>query len=325
MGSSRQSMLTSWLASNSFDKDSISVLSADASFRQYYRATKSDTSYAVMDCPPEKENLESFLLITEKLKNAKLNVPEIFEVDREKGFLVMTDLGDNLYSKKLNDETVYCLYTDALEAIVKMQTKVDCSELKDFDKYYEEENNLFVDWFLKKHLKTELDAALEKEITLEFNKINSIIKSIPKTFVHRDYHSRNLLITDTNNPGIIDYQDAVIGPVTYDLVSLLKDCYVSWNDGLIEDMLESFFNRMKSNTINNISDFRYWFEITGLQRHIKAIGIFSRLNYRDNKNSYLKDIPRTYTYIEKVLNKYEELSGLNKIFSDLEVSNKINT
>tara|TARA_E500000178_G_scaffold354231_1_gene422543 strand:+ start:2853 stop:3830 length:978 start_codon:yes stop_codon:yes gene_type:complete len=325
MDSSRQLILTSWLASNSFDKDSISVLSADASFRQYYRATKSDTSYAVMDCPPEKENLESFLLITEKLKNAKLNVPEIFEVDREKGFLIMTDLGDNLYSKKLNDETVYCLYTDALEAIVKMQTKVDCSELKDFDKYYEEENNLFVDWFLKKHLKTELDAALEKEITLEFNKINSIIKSIPKTFVHRDYHSRNLLITDTNNPGIIDYQDAVIGPVTYDLVSLLKDCYVSWNDGLIEDMLESFFNRMKSNTINNISDFRYWFEITGLQRHIKAIGIFSRLNYRDNKNSYLKDIPRTYTYIEKVLNKYEELSGLNKIFSDLEVSNKINT
>lgn len=325
MGSSRQSMLTSWLASNSFDKDSISVLSADASFRQYYRATKSDTSYAVMDCPPEKENLESFLLITEKLKNAKLNVPEIFEVNREKGFLVMTDLGDNLYSKKLNDETVYCLYTDALEAIVKMQTKVDCSGLKDFDKYYEEENNLFTDWFLKKHLKIELDAALENKITLEFNKINSIIKSIPKTFVHRDYHSRNLLITDTNNPGIIDYQDAVIGPVTYDLVSLLKDCYVSWNDGLIEDMLESFFNRMKSNTINNISDFRYWFEITGLQRHIKAIGIFSRLNYRDNKNSYLKDIPRTYTYIEKVLTKYEELSGLNKIFSDLEVSNKINT
>jgi aminoglycoside/choline kinase family phosphotransferase len=278
-----------------------------------------------MDCPPEKENLESFLLITEKLKNAKLNVPEIFEVDREKGFLVMTDLGDNLYSKKLNDETVYCLYTDALEAIVKMQTKVDCSGLKDFDKYYEEENNLFTDWFLKKHLKIELDAALENKITLEFNKINSIIKSIPKTFVHRDYHSRNLLITDTNNPGIIDYQDAVIGPVTYDLVSLLKDCYVSWNDGLIEDMLESFFNRMKSNTINNISDFRYWFEITGLQRHIKAIGIFSRLNYRDNKNSYLKDIPRTYTYIEKVLTKYEELSGLNKIFSDLEVSNKINT
>ena len=115
----------------------------------------------------------------------------------------------------------------------------------------------------------------------------------------------------------------MIGPVTYDLVSLLKDCYVTWNDGLVEDMLESFFNRMKSNTINNISDFRYWFEITGLQRHIKAIGIFSRLNYRDSKSGYLDDIPRTYAYIDKVLNKYKELSTLNEIFSNLEINNKI--
>lgn len=323
MGSSRQSMLISWLTSNSFDKDSISVLSADASFRQYYRATKSDTSYAVMDCPPEKENLESFLLITEKLKNAKLNVPEIFEVDREKGFLIMTDLGDNLYSKKLNDETVYCLYTDALEAIVKMQTKVDCTGLKDFDSFYEDENNLFLDWFLNKHLNIELDSATSEQINTEFNKMNNILKSIPKTFVHRDYHSRNLLVTDLNNPGIIDYQDAVMGPVTYDLVSLLKDCYVTWNDGLVEDMLESFFTRMKSDTINNISDFRYWFEITGLQRHIKAIGIFSRLNYRDGKSSYLQDIPRTYAYMDKVLNKYKELSTLNEVFSNLEIGSKI--
>ena len=147
--------------------------------------------------------------------------------------------------------------------------------------------------------------------------------SIPKTFVHRDFHSRNLLITDLNNPGIIDYQDAVIGPVTYDLVSLLKDCYVTWNNGLVEDMLESFFNRVKSNTVNNISDFRYWFEITGLQRHIKAIGIFSRLNYRDGKSGYLQDIPRTYAYMDKVLNKYKELSTLNEIFSNLEIGSKI--
>ena len=240
-----------------------------------------------------------------------------------KGFLVITDFGDDLYSKKLNDETVYCLYTDALEAIVKMQTKVDCTGLKDFDSFYEDENNLFLDWFLKKHLKIELDSTSSTQINTEFNKINNILKSIPKTFVHRDYHSRNLLVTDLNNPGIIDYQDAVMGPVTYDLVSLLKDCYVTWNDGLIEDMLESFFTRMKSDTINNISDFRYWFEITGLQRHIKAIGIFSRLNYRDGKSSYLQDIPRTYAYMDKVLNKYKELSTLNEIFSNLEIGSKI--
>ena len=323
MSSIRKQELTAWLSDNGYDSFSLSVLSADASFRQYYRVNKNDISYAVMDCPPEDESLDSFLKITEKLQVAKLNVPEIFDCDSNKGFLVITDLGNDLYSKKLNDETVYCLYTDALEAIVKMQTKVDCTGLQDFDNFYEVENNLYIDWFLNKHLNIELDNVTSEQINTEFKKINNILKSIPKTFVHRDFHSRNLLITDLNNPGIIDYQDAVIGPVTYDLVSLLKDCYVTWNDGLVEDMLESFFTRMKSDAINNISDFRYWFEITGLQRHIKAIGIFSRLNYRDGKSGYLQDIPRTYAYIDKVLNKYKELSTLNEIFSNLEISNKI--
>ena len=323
MNSTREQELTTWLSDKGYDSLSLSILSADASFRQYYRVNKNDISYAVMDCPPEDKSLDSFLKITEKLQDAKLNVPEIFDCDSTKGFLVITDFGDDLYSKKLNDETVYCLYTDALEAIVKMQTKVDCTGLKDFDSFYEDENNLYIDWFLKKHLNVELDSATSEQINTEFNKINNILKSIPKTFVHRDYHSRNLLITDLNNPGIIDYQDAVMGPVTYDLVSLLKDCYVTWNDGLVEDMLESFFTRMKSDTINNISDFRYWFEITGLQRHIKAIGIFSRLNYRDGKSSYLQDIPRTYAYMDKVLNKYKELSTLNEIFSNLEIGSKI--
>jgi len=323
MSSARYQQLVSWLDDNKFDKDSLSTLSEDASFRQYFRVTKNNKSYAVMDCPPEKEDLASFLSITDKLQKAKLNVPDIFESDDKNGFLILTDLGDDLYSKKLNDETVYCLYTDALEAIVKMQTKVDCSGLKEFDSIYQQENNLFIDWFLEKHLNIQLNETSKKELIVEFDKINSVLQSIPKAFVHRDYHSRNLLVTDINNPGIIDYQDAVVGPVTYDLVSLLKDCYVTWNDGLIEDMMESFFTRMKSSNINNISDFRYWFEITGLQRHIKAIGIFSRLNYRDSKNNYLNDIPRTYKYMEKVLDKYKELTALNEIFNNLNISNKI--
>ena len=323
MSSARYQQLVSWLDDNKFDKDSLSTLSEDASFRQYFRVTKNNKSYAVMDCPPEKEDLASFLSITDKLQKAKLNVPDIFESDDKNGFLILTDLGDDLYSKKLNDETVYCLYTDALEAIVKMQTKVDCSGLKEVDSIYQQENNLFIDWFLEKHLNIQLNETSKKELIVEFDKINSVLQSIPKAFVHRDYHSRNLLVTDINNPGIIDYQDAVVGPVTYDLVSLLKDCYVTWNDGLIEDMMESFFTRMKSSNINNISDFRYWFEITGLQRHIKAIGIFSRLNYRDSKNNYLNDIPRTYKYMEKVLDKYKELTALNEIFNNLNISNKI--
>ena len=276
-----------------------------------------------MDCPPDKEDLESFILVTEKLNKAKVNVPDLYEVDQENGFLILSDLGDNLYSKKLDSETVYCLYTDALEAIVKIQTVTDFSDLESFDELYQEENNLFLDWFLGKHLEINLDDKYLNSINTEFNKLNTTLKEIPKTFVHRDFHSRNLIVTDTNNPGVIDYQDAVIGPVTYDIVSLLKDCYVTWDDGLIDDMLESFFNRIKSSKVNNISDFRYWFDMTGLQRHIKAIGIFSRLNYRDSKDNYLKDIPRTYSYIKKILKKYKDLSIMDEIFSSLDLSSKI--
>lgn len=322
MDSNRYEKLESWLSQNNYDVSSLRVLSGDASFRKYYRVDKDAISYVVMDCPPDKENLDAFIKISDKLQKAKINVPKLFECNEDDGFLVISDLGDNLYSKKLDKETVYCLYTDALETIVKMQINTDLSGLDNFDNLYDEENKLFTDWFLQHHQKTDLDDSLKSDLSNEFDKINSIIRDIPKTFVHRDFHSRNLLVTDTNNPGVIDYQDAVLGPVTYDLVSLLKDCYITWDDGLIEDMLESFFTRIKSNSINSISDFRYWFDITGLQRHIKAIGIFSRLNYRDNKDGYLKDIPRTYAYVDKVLNKYKDLSNLNEIFNNLEIGNR---
>ena len=323
MDSNRYEKLESWLSQNNYDVSSLRVLSGDASFRKYYRVDKDAISYVVMDCPPDKENLDAFIKISDKLQKAKINVPKLFECNEDDGFLVISDLGDNLYSKKLDKETVYCLYTDALETIVKMQINTDLSGLDNFDNLYDEENKLFTDWFLQHHQKIDLDDSLKSDLSNEFDKINSIIKDIPKTFVHRDFHSRNLLVTDTNNPGVIDYQDAVLGPVTYDLVSLLKDCYITWDDGLIEDMLESFFTRIKSNSINSISDFRYWFDITGLQRHIKAIGIFSRLNYRDKKCGYLKDIPRTYAYVDKVLNKYKDLSNLNEIFNNLEIANKL--
>ena len=290
MDSDREQKLVTWLDENSYEKTSLVNLSGDASFRKYYRVKKNELSYVVMDCPPDKENLNSFISVTKKLHEAKVNVPKLFECHHENGFLVLSDLGDDLYSRKLDSETVYCLYTDALETIVKMQISVDCSDLESFDELYQEENNLFIDWFLGNHLEINKDDGYLDPINTEFNRLNVLLKDIPQTFVHRDFHSRNLLVTDTNNPGVIDYQDAVIGPITYDLVSLLKDCYVTWDDGLIEDMLESFFTRIKSNNINNISDFRYWFDMTGLQRHIKAIGIFSRLNYRDNKDNYLQDL-----------------------------------
>ena len=323
MDSDRHQKLESWLGQNNYEISSLRVLSGDASFRKYYRVDKDALSYVVMDCPPDKENLDAFVKISDKLQKAKINVPKLFECNEDDGFLVISDLGDNLYSKKLDKETVYCLYTDALETIVKMQVNTDLSGLDNFDSLYDEENRLFIDWFLKHHQKIDLDDSLMSDLNNEFDKMNSIIRDIPKAFVHRDFHSRNLLVTDINSPGVIDYQDAVLGPVTYDVVSLLKDCYITWDDGLIEDMLESFFTRIKSNSINSISDFRFWFDITGLQRHIKAIGIFSRLNYRDKKDRYLKDIPRTYAYVDKVLNKYKDLHNLNEIFNNLEIANKL--
>ena len=323
MDSDREQKLVSWLDENSYEKTSLVDLSGDASFRKYYRVKKNELSYVVMDCPPDKENLNSFISVTKKLHEAKVNVPKLFECHHENGFLVLSDLGDDLYSRKLDSETVYCLYTDALETIVKMQTSTDYSDLVSFDDLYQEENNLFTDWFLGNHLEINLDDHYLVSINREFNKLNLLLKEIPQTFVHRDFHSRNLIVTEANNPGVIDYQDAVKGPITYDLVSLLKDCYITWDDGLIEDMLESFFSRIKCNDINNISDFRYWFDMTGLQRHIKAIGIFSRLNYRDNKDIYLQDIPRTYSYIEKMLKKYKDLTNLDEIFNDLNLLEKI--
>ena len=323
MDSDRQQKLLAWLDKNNYENRTLVNLSGDASFRKYYRVKKNELSYVVMDCPPDKENLKSFISVTEKLHIAKVNVPKIFECDQEYGFSVLSDLGDDLYSRKLDSETVYCLYTDALETIVKMQTNADYSDLESFDELYQEENNLFIDWFLGNHLEMNLDDGYLDSMYKVFDKLNSSLREIPQTFVHRDFHSRNLLVTDVNNPGVIDYQDAVKGPITYDLVSLLKDCYITWDDGLIEDMLESFFTRIKSNNINNISDFRYWFDMTGLQRHIKAIGIFSRLKYRDNKDSYLKDIPRTYSYIEKTIKKYKDLTNLDEIFSDLNLLDKV--
>ena len=323
MDSDRQQKLVTWLDENRYEKTSLVNLSGDASFRKYYRVKKNEISYVVMDCPPDKENLNSFISVTKKLHEAKVNVPKLFECHHENGFLVLSDLGDDLYSRKLDSETVYCLYTDALETIVKMQTSTDYSDLVSFDDLYQEENNLFTDWFLGNHLEINLDDHYLVSINREFNKLNLLLKEIPQTFVHRDFHSRNLIVTEANNPGVIDYQDAVKGPITYDLVSLLKDCYITWDDGLIEDMLESFFSRIKCNDINNISDFRYWFDMTGLQRHIKAIGIFSRLNYRDNKDIYLQDIPRTYSYIEKMLKKYKDLTNLDEIFNDLNLLEKI--
>ena len=312
--------LTKWVKQYYSSDFSIEKASSDASFRSYYRVISQDDTKIIMDAPPKHEPLTSFLDITKRLSTAGLNVPVIHEVDDSKGYILMSDLGKKIYLDALNKETVYCLYTDAIDALCHIQNRVSSDDLKKFDmKEQLIEMQLFSDWFINKHLKIELSH--EQEDTLEqcYTEIAKTLLDIPQTFIHRDFHSRNLMITNKNNPGILDYQDALIGPLTYDLVSLLKDCYIDWDDEITYKMMGSYLQRLNKDVVMDHSQFEYWFDITGVQRHLKAIGIFSRLNYRDKKSIYLNDIPRTYKYIETIATKYPEMSKLKKLLLEINI------
>ena len=324
MNEKRLALLTEWAKKLYSSSIEIEKASSDASFRSYYRIRSNNDTKIIMDAPPEKEPLSPFLDITKRLSKANINVPEIFELDEDLGFILMSDLGKTKYLDKLNDETVYCLYTDAMDTIHKMQTEVDTSNLKNFDsKELITEMNLFKDWFLKKHLNHNFDNEGLNNIQECFYSLVKIILEIPTTFVHRDFHSRNLMITDSNNPGVLDYQDALIGPITYDAVSLLKDCYVNWDKKLITEMLSTYYKKIKAD-YNNIEfdEFSFWFDVVGLQRHFKAIGIFSRLNYRDNKITFMQDIPRTYKYVDEVINKYTELTSVKEMLNEMDIKKR---
>jgi len=325
MDKKRQTSLESWVSKLLPGKFKITPASSDASFRNYYRIQSSKSSKIVMDAPPDKEPLDSFLDISKRLQDAEINVPQIFEVNKKLGFILMSDLGSVQYLEKLNSDTVYCLYTDALDTMHRMQTETDVQGLKSFDSNeLLLEMNLFSEWFLKKQLKLDFDNAKSVFINECFQSIINIIQNIPTRFVHRDFHSRNLMVTEKNNPGILDYQDALVGPITYDLASLLKDCYIKWNEDLIEKMVDSYYKRIRvAYPQMNLEEFVFWFDVTALQRHLKAIGIFSRLFHRDEKKQFLSDIPRTYSYINNVVSKYNELNDIKSLLNDLDINNKL--
>jgi len=322
MEQNKISDLTKWVKKYYPQDFTIEKASEDASFRSYYRVMSQGDAKIIMDAPPQHEPLTSFLDVTKRLALAKINVPIIYEVDESKGYILMSDLGKNNYLDALNKETVYCLYTDAIDVICRIQNDTSSKGLEVFDMNIQiKEMDLFKDWFLEKHLKIKLNQ--DQSIYLkDFNEIlASRISEIPTTFIHRDFHSRNLMVTDKNNPGVLDYQDAMIGPMTYDLVSLLKDCYIKWDDELIYKMVKTYFQRLGQSI--TYDEFEYWFDMTGLQRHLKAIGIFSRLYYRDKKSSYLKDIPKTLNYIVELLTKYPELHEFQILVKQIKSQGKL--
>jgi len=308
--------LEEWLKSlPSHALSDIRPASADASFRRYFRVRDTNTgqTFVVMDAPPDKEDCEPFVHITRLLRGVGVNAPDIITMDLAQGFLLLDDLGDRQYLDHLDVNNCEGLYKDALTALTNMQRIED--HLPPYDRQrLSDEMGLFEPWYLNRHLGISLDSKQQVVLGSIFDLLIESALEQPQVFVHRDYHSRNLMLVDDNNPGVIDYQDAVIGPVTYDLVSLFKDCYIEWPRARIEAWLDSYLRQTTVDIPVDRKRFIRWFDLMGVQRHLKVLGIFCRLNYRDGKPQYLNDLPLTLKYVLDSCAQYDELAPLLELF-----------
>ena len=318
--SDKAAQLNQWLEQLGYRDYRLSPASEDASFRSYLRLETDAESLIIMDAPPAKEPCDQFIAVARKLRDSGLNPPEIIAHNSSEGFLVITDFGDRDYLSQLNPENEASLYEDALAALAIMQTRIDAADLPRYDEtLLNREMDLFHDWFLGRLLGISLDPNQQaiwqsiKQALIE----NALAQ--PQVFVHRDYHSRNLMKLETRNPGILDFQDAVKGPVTYDLVSLLRDCYIDWPRVRVEQLALGYYESARANGLVKVqsAQFMRWFNLMGIQRHLKAIGIFSRLNLRDGKSGYLHDIPRTLGYLRQVSADEMSMAGLFKMIEQL--------
>lgn len=289
--------------------------SSDASFRSYWRTLGTEPTWIVMDAPPEREDVRPWIDVARRLRAAGLNAPEILAENLQEGFLLISDLGTQLFLPALNDDSVESLYEEALEALFALATRVDTAGLPDYDALrLETEMDVMSDWFLVRHLDYVPEAEEWDVIDAAFRVLIHNAHAQPKVFVHRDFHSRNLLLSrhEGEGPGIIDFQDAVRGPITYDLVSLLRDCYVVWPDERVYGWVEAFRQRLVDADLTSADSarFRRWFDLMGVQRHLKVLGIFCRLWYRDGKAGYLGDLPRVWAYTRDVGRRYPEIAPL---------------
>jgi len=293
--------------------------SEDASFRRYFRAQAGGRSYIVMDAPPGREDLAPYLSVAAALGGIGVNVPAVLEADRERGFLLLTDLGTTLYldSLAVRDE-VDALYRDATQTLLVIQSRglAAAAELAPYDvTLLERELELFPDWFLARHLGAPAAAAERALLKRAAAVLTGAALEQPQVFVHRDYHSRNLMRTAVRNPGVIDFQDAVRGAIAYDLVSLFKDCYIAWPRARVLDWVYDYRRRALAAGLaipGSAAEFVRWFDLMGVQRHLKVLGIFARLWYRDGKPGYLRDLPRVLDYLLAITPAYAELGELDR-------------
>ena len=308
------------------DISSIQFASEDASFRRYFRIVHSTRSYIAMDAPVEHMQIEIFINIARKFLQFGINVPEIYEWNKQKGFALIFDFGSTTYFDILNQSNADALYTDAIDSLIQLQlaTASEPDFLPPYDsQLLNQEMNLFKDWYLPEYKQVPLTHEISDVLEHTFNILTKKALEQPKVWVHLDYHSRNLMFVENQNPGIIDFQDAVTGPITYDLMSLLRDCYIVWPSDKIQQWIHLYLNKAEHSGVSiefEPEQFIEWFDWMSIQRHIKVAGIFSRLNYRDGKRKFLDDIPTVMNYLESVSAKYKELNSLHNLILKLQKS-----
>jgi aminoglycoside/choline kinase family phosphotransferase len=319
----RQKQITTWLEVLHPGRGfTLAPASADASFRSYLRATFDDGSTRiVMDAPPSHEDVRPWLHVQQLFHDAGAHVPEVFATDLNQGFLLLSDLGSTTYLATLDDANADDLYLAAIDALIRIQLASRPNELPAYDRVLlKRELDLFQDWYLAKHVNLALSESQSSQLAEVFENILQINLAESPVYVHRDYHSRNLMVT-ANNPGIIDFQDAVYGPITYDLVSLFKDAYIEWPEERTLDWLIRYWEKARKAGLPVRADFGEFhrdYEWMGVQRHVKVLGIFARLCHRDGKDGYLKDMPLVAKYLRAACGRWRQLTPLLRILDQAE-------
>ncbi len=319
----RTALLRDWVARQFPETPfEIAPASADASFRRYFRVTLPDgTTRIVMDAPPEHEDCRPFLKVAALLRQAGVHAPEVFAEDLAQGFLLLSDLGGTTYLDRLDATSAPTLYREACAALIAFQRASAPGVLPPYDRaLLERELRLFPEWYVGRHLGTTLDEAQQATLHAVFEALLANALAQPQVFVHRDYHARNLMIS-TPNPGVLDFQDAVHGPITYDVVSLFRDAYIAWEEDAELDFVIRYWEAARQAGLPvhaDFADFYRDYEWMGAQRQLKVLGIFARLWHRDGKEGYLKDMPRVLAYLRRTCERYLELRPLARLLDTLE-------
>lgn len=321
----RREWLSAIASKYALDVESEVPASSDAGFRSYFRvADQNGKTFIVMDAPPAHEDVRPFIRVTSLFEKAALTVPHIYEQSPEQGFLLLSDLGRETYLDVLNEDNARELMTEAIDALVKWQSISEPGVLPEYDRAtLTRELNLFPEWYIAKHRNKILDERQSALLKVCFERILQNNLSQAKVFVHRDYMPRNLMVMPQDGPGILDYQDALYGPVSYDIASLLRDAFISWGETFVIDMTIRYWEKARQAGIPVPQDFGvFWKDVEwmGLQRHLKILGIFARLNYRDNKPKYLADTPRFINYVRQTAHRYDELKALLFLVDQIEDS-----